>query len=135
MAEPGVQRNNVPFRAVDAAVRGLLLALAGLLGGVLAGMGMGGGTLLIPALTLLLGVSQKGAQGINMLSFLPAAALALYIHKKGGRLEKGGNKVMILWGVAGAVLGALVAHFVNEPFLKKAFGGFIMVMAAVHFKR
>lgn len=45
-------------------------------------MGMGGGTLLIPALTLLMGIPQRQAQGVNMLSFLPAAAVALYIHKK-----------------------------------------------------
>jgi uncharacterized membrane protein YfcA len=33
--------------------------IAGLASGVVAGMGMGGGTLLIPILTLLLNVSQK----------------------------------------------------------------------------
>ena len=49
--------------------------IAGIASGVIAGMGMGGGTLLIPALTLLLGVAQRGAQGVNMLSFLPAAVL------------------------------------------------------------
>ena len=36
--------------------------IAGIASGVIAGMGMGGGTLLIPALTLLLGVAQRGAQ-------------------------------------------------------------------------
>lgn len=118
-----------------AAVKGVFLLLTGAVSGLFAGMGMGGGTLLIPVLTLLFGISQKGAQGINMLSFLPAAALALYIHKKGGRLEKGKNGRVILFGIVGAAAGALLAHFVKEPFLRKAFGGFLMAMAAMHFKR
>ena len=68
-------------------MRELLLFVIGAAAGVISGMGMGGGTLLIPALTLLMGIPQRQAQGVNMLSFLPAAAVALYIHKKEGRLE------------------------------------------------
>lgn len=63
-------------RRVDASVNGLWYALSGLAAGVLAGMGMGGGTLLIPLLTLALGVGQQEAQGVNMLAFLPGAILA-----------------------------------------------------------
>ena len=46
----------------------LLLALCGFAGGLLGGMGMGGGTALIPLLTLA-GVPQAAAQGVNLLSF------------------------------------------------------------------
>lgn len=63
-------------------MRELLLFVIGAAAGVISGMGMGGGTLLIPVLTLLMGIPQRQAQGVNMLSFLPAAAAALYIHKK-----------------------------------------------------
>ena len=135
MAGQVVWRHDVSLGAVDAAVRGVFLLFTGLVSGFFAGMGMGGGTLLIPALTLLFGISQKGAQGINLLSFLPAAVLALYIHKKGGRLEKGKNGRVILFGIAGAAAGALLAHFINEPFLRKAFGAFLMAMAVLQFKR
>lgn len=68
-------------------MRGLCIFAIAAAAGVISGMGMGGGTLLIPALTLLMGIPQRQAQGVNMLSFLPAAAAALYIHKKEGRLE------------------------------------------------
>lgn len=64
-------------------MRELLHFVIGAAAGVISGMGMGGGTLLIPALTLLMGIPQRQAQGVNMLSFLPAAAAALYIHKRG----------------------------------------------------
>ena len=93
-------------------------------------MGMGGGTLLIPALTLLLGVAQRSAQGVNMLSFLPAAVIALAIHRKGGRLEVKKSLPAIIAGIAGAVLGSLAAGWIQEGTLKRVFGIFLMVMAA-----
>ena len=65
----------------------LFYALAGLAGGMLGGMGMGGGTVLIPLLTILLGVPQHAAQAINLISFLPMAGVALIIHFKNGLVE------------------------------------------------
>lgn len=104
--------------------------IAGIASGVIAGMGMGGGTLLIPALTLLLGVAQRGAQGVNMVSFLPAAVIALAIHRKGGRLEVKKSLPAIVSGIVGAVLGSLAAGWIQEGTLKRVFGIFLMVMAA-----
>lgn len=52
-------------------MRFLVCLLAGLAGGVLGGMGMGGGTVLIPILTMLCGVPQHMAQSVNLFSFLP----------------------------------------------------------------
>ena len=49
----------------------LVFLVCGVCGGVLGGMGMGGGTLLIPLLTIFCGVEQGIAQGVNLLSFLP----------------------------------------------------------------
>jgi uncharacterized membrane protein YfcA len=60
----------------------LIYIAFGLLSGVAAGMGMGGGTILIPALTLFISLDQHAAQGVNMLAFLPAAAAALLSIKK-----------------------------------------------------
>ena len=90
-------------------MRELLLFVIGAAAGVISGMGMGGGTLLIPALTLLMGIPQRQAQGVNMLSFLPAAAAALYIHKKEGRLELKSSLPVIAAGIVGALAGALAA--------------------------
>ena len=59
-----------------------LYILAGVLGGVLAGMGMGGGTLTIPLLVLLFDVDQTVAQVINLVAFLPTGLVALMIHFK-----------------------------------------------------
>ena len=54
--------------------------LAGVLGGIVAGMGMGGGTLLIPLLSIFLGVAQKEAQLLNVFSFVIMAIFVVYIH-------------------------------------------------------
>ena len=58
--------------------------LAGVVSGIFGGLGMGGGTLLIPILTIFLNFDQKLAQGINLISFLVMALFSLYIHHKNG---------------------------------------------------
>ena len=50
-------------------MRTIMLMIAGAAGGALGGMGMGGGTLLIPILTLLCGFSQHAAQAANLAAF------------------------------------------------------------------
>ena len=54
---------------------------------MLGGMGMGGGTVLIPALTVILGVEQHVAQATNLIAFLPMALFTLKIHKENGLLH------------------------------------------------
>ena len=58
------------------------LILAGAAGGIIAGMGMGGGTLTIPILTLALDVEQKTAQSVNLIAFVVMSAPVLAIHVK-----------------------------------------------------
>ena len=56
--------------------------VAGAVSGIIAGMGMGGGTVLIPLLTMLTSLSQHKAQGVNLISFIPMAIVVLIIHVK-----------------------------------------------------
>ena len=111
-------------------MRELLHFVIGAAAGVISGMGMGGGTLLIPALTLLMGIPQRQAQGVNMLSFLPAA---LYIHKKEGRLELKSSLPVIAAGIVGALAGALAAGWLEEEWLKKAFGLFLTILSIIQY--
>ena len=59
----------------------LLVLLMGLIAGIAGGMGMGGGTFLIPLLGFL-DIPQKAAQAANLIGFLPMAAVALHFHFK-----------------------------------------------------
>lgn len=105
--------------------------LIGLCAGVIAGMGMGGGILLIPGLTLIMGVGQHAAQGVNTLAFIPAALAALAVHKKAGRLN---IKLMLPLMLAGALAaggGALIAGAISAPWLKRSFGAGLVLLADV----
>lgn len=109
-----------------------MLAVYGLLAGVLGGMGLGGGTLLIPALTLLAGMGQRGAQGVNLLAFLPMAAVALFEHIKQKRIDKQVIR-MAAWGLLGAGGGALLALALDADVLRKGFAIFLAALSVVQF--
>ena len=110
-----------------------LLFLCGIAGGLLGGMGMGGGTLLIPLLTLLCGVEQGVAQGVNLLSFLPMSVIALGIHAKSGRLEKRGLLFIIVPALILSGLFAFVAAYLPSAALKKGFGLFLVLLSVFPF--
>ena len=69
-------------------VKILFLAVVGVMAGVLGGMGMGGGAILIPLLTVFFKVDQISAQAINLVAFIPMAIVSLIIHVKNKRVEK-----------------------------------------------
>ena len=83
----------------------LWFLLAGLLGGVLAGMGMGGGTLTIPLLVLALGVDQLTAQFANLTAFLPTGAASLVVHVKNGLIDTKGLAAFIIPAGVSAMRG------------------------------
>lgn len=112
----------------------LIFFVCGIAGGVLGGMGMGGGTALIPLLTIFCGVEQTAAQGINLLAFLPMAALALSIHAKNGLLQKEGILPVILPALAFSVLGSLLAAYLPSAALKKGFGIFLVILSFFQLK-
>ena len=78
----------------------ILYLAAGFFAGLLGGMGMGGGTVLIPVLTIFLGVEQHVAQATNLIAFLPMAAFSLKVHKERGLLKTDG----VWWVVVPALL-------------------------------
>ncbi len=95
---------------------------------------MGGGTALIPLLTIFCGVEQGAAQGINLLSFLPMAIFALSIHAKSGLLQKQGILPIILTALVFSVLGALLAAYLPSAALRKGFGVFLVILSFFQFK-
>lgn len=107
----------------------ILLLLVGFFSGVFGGMGMGGGTVLIPALTLILGVDQRLAQAVNVIAFLPMAVLALPEHKKNGLLRTDGILLVIIPAVITSVLFALIMMLMPTDVLRRAFGLFLVALA------
>lgn len=108
-----------------------LYFLFGLISGIFGGLGMGGGTLLIPLLTIFLSLDQKLSQGINLVSFLVMAIFSLLIHYKNGFIETKGIIYIILSGVVFSILGALLAGFLPSKILRTAFGVFLCLLSLV----
>lgn len=102
--------------------------LAGLCAGVVSGMGIGGGTILIPALAIFLQVAQHRAQGVNLLYFIPTAVVSLWVHIKNKNVNFKIAWPIVLWGLAGAIGGALLAGVTEAKLLRRLFGLFLMAM-------
>ncbi|MCI6443686.1 MAG: sulfite exporter TauE/SafE family protein [Clostridia bacterium] len=111
----------------------ILLAVSGIAAGVLGGMGMGGGTILIPLLTIFFNVGQKEAQAINLVAFIPMAIVSLAIHIKNKRVKKEGLLWIIVPAVLTSVGGGFAAQAVNGEVLKRIFGGFLLLLSVVQF--
>ena len=104
----------------------LLPFLCGLAAGILSAWGVGGGTLLLLAMTLLLKVDHRAAQGINLLFFLPTAASALLCHWKGGYLHRPTLRAAIPPAVLLSLAGAWLSTSLDVELLKKPFGIYLL---------
>ena len=108
----------------------LIPTAVGFATGVLSGCGVGGGSLLMLYLTLLGGMGQYQAAGINLMYFIACAPAALAGHAKRGLIEK----QAVLWcagaGLPASVLAALTAAHLDTGLLRRAFGVFLLVIGA-----
>ncbi len=111
----------------------LWFLIAGAVGGILGGMGMGGGTLLIPILTFFLDVTQKNAQAFNLISFVPMAIIALILHAKNKLIALKGMLPLIISAVISSLLGGFAVSFIEGDLQTKLFGGFLVLLAIVKF--
>ncbi len=105
-----------------------LSVLSGLAAGIISGMGIGGGTILIPALSIFLRIDQHVAQGVNLLYFIPTAIIALIVHIKNKSINYKLALPIVLLGIAGAVGGSALALVIHASVLRKLFGGFLFLM-------
>lgn len=103
--------------------------VAGILGGIIGGMGMGGGTLTIPILTIFLSYAQLSAQGINLIAFLPMSVIALIIHIKNHLVAFKQTWLLALVGCIFSLGGAMLANHISNSVLKKLFAVFLIGLA------
>ena len=107
----------------------ILLCLAGILAGVIAGsLGVGGGILIVPVLVLLFGMTQHEAQGTSLAVLLPPVSiLALISYHKRGFVNYKFALILIITFVIGSYLGGLFAVHLPEKELKKIFGILLLI--------
>jgi len=113
--------------------------IAGICVSALAGLGVGGGGLLVIYLTMIKNIPQIESQGINLLFFVTAGTASLLIHIKKRKLNIKNLIIMITAGSLGAVAGSIIANFTDGALLKKVFGGFLIISGIIelfpNFKR
>lgn len=110
-----------------------LNVLIGFLGGVFGGLGMGGGTILIPLLSIFGGVEQKMAQGINLLAFVVMSIISILIHIKNGYISTKGLFPLVFGGVVFSIIGALIVTRCPSNVLSLLFGIFLCILAVFEF--
>ncbi len=105
-----------------------ILIAIGLAGGVIGGMGMGGGTLLIPLIAVCTDIEQHIAQAINLIAFVPMSVIALVIHIKNKLVDYKAFLWTALPAVALSVLAAYVSRLVGGKKLSMYFGIFLILL-------
>ena len=104
-----------------------VMAIVGTVLGALAGIGVGGGSLLMLWLTAVLGMEHPEARIINLLFFLPSSIVATLFRWKQGKLNL--NKVLpaILTGCIAAAFFSVLSKQMDTLLLKKLFGGLLLL--------
>ena len=106
----------------------LVSLLAGAATGVLSGFGVGGGTLLLLWLTLVQGMDQFQAGGVNLVYFVSCALPALWGHVRQGLVEKQAALWCALAGVPACAAAAFLASRLDVETLRRVFGVFLLAV-------
>lgn len=106
----------------------LFSLLAGAVTGILSGFGIGGGTLLLLWLTVVQGMGQFQAGGVNLLYFVSCALPALWDHIRHGLVEKTAVVWCVLTGIPACVGGAFLAAYLEVGTLRRVFGVFLLIV-------
>jgi uncharacterized protein len=106
----------------------MTLIIIGLFSGIISGMGIGGGTILIPSIILFTSLNQQQAQGINLVVFIPISIVALITHYLNKNINFKVVLPLIATGVLGALVGSMMAINIPSDTLKLLFALFLFSM-------
>lgn len=109
-------------------MRFLFLILIGFCSGIFAGMGMGGGTFLVPLLALIFNVEQVYCQSTNVLCFLGLAIVCFVIYSVKKLID---YRVILCVGLPAGIIAGVCCIFslkIHSSLLKIIFGVFIILV-------
>jgi uncharacterized membrane protein YfcA len=108
----------------------ILAALIGVAAGMAAGLlGIGGGLLFVPALTILLGHGQVEAEATSLLAIVPVALVGSWRQRGYGNLVLRDAAVMGVLSIAGVLAGVALANALPERALRIGFALLLLNMA------
>jgi uncharacterized membrane protein YfcA len=97
-------------------------------------MGVGGGTIMVPSMVLLVGMGQHISQGTSLLAMVPAGGVGAFTHWKLGNVEGGLLAGLIPGIIIGTYLGGTLAHVLPEAALRVVFAA-VLVWTGVRYLR
>ncbi|WP_050696718.1 TSUP family transporter [Anaeromassilibacillus senegalensis] len=106
----------------------LVAGIASLVAGFVSALGLGGGGILVLYLTLFLNMEQMQAGGINLIFFLPLAAVSIAIHIKNKLIDYKFALKCAPFGVLGAFLGVWLANTIHPFWISKGFAVFVLIL-------
>lgn len=115
-------RGSVPM--LDSFLVAMIIATAL---GFLAGLGVGGGSLLILWLTLVLNVEHPQARIINLLFFIPTAIISSIFRWRQGTINWKKIFPAIITGCISAGICSIVCYNLDLDILKKIFGSLLLI--------
>lgn len=109
----------------------VILLLIGFAAGILSSMvGIGGGVVIVPALVLALGMSQKLAQGTSLALMLPPiGVLAVMNYYKQGYVDMKVAGIICTTFIIGGYVGSKIVLGLEPSLVKKIFAVFMIVIA------
>jgi uncharacterized membrane protein YfcA len=114
----------------------IVAVLMGLAAGVLSGLlGVGGGILFVPALTLVLGLSQIRAEATSLLAIIPVALVGAWRQQRYGNVDLRDGAVLGALSAVGVGAGVALANVLPQKALRFGFAAVILVVAAQLIRR
>lgn len=108
----------------------------GLGAGFLSGFfGIGGGSVMVPGLIAVFGVSQKLAQGISLLVIIPTTLLGSFVHYKNKNLALNYLIPLAIGAVGGGIVGSQVVGILSPQVLSVIFVLALLIVAASTLRR
>lgn len=108
----------------------LIAALIALAGGLAGGLvGVGGGVLFVPALTLFLGLSQVEGESTSLLMIVIVALVGAFRQNAYGNLNLRDAVVIGVLSPIGVLVGVVVANEVSQRVLELSFAALVLYVA------
>lgn len=107
----------------------LVAAAIGLVGGIASGLfGVGGGIVMVPAMMYALGQPIKVAVGTSLAVIVPTAMIGAYKHWGQGHVHWPTMLALAPMAIVGGYTGAWLTMSISSEGLKRAFGGFLILV-------
>jgi uncharacterized protein len=108
----------------------LAAAVLGFLGGMVGGLlGVGGGILFVPALTIFMEESQVEAEATSLLAIVPVALVATWRQREYGNVRLADGLLIGALSPIGVAIGVIVANEVSQRALELSFAGLALLIA------